>query len=136
MSPEDARSYVVSLTTHLKKTETDLVACGEELATWQGRVALAGQKGMDELLTQATARVAELNARKSALESEVGEFRVGIAKLKKDLLLLPLTQRTVSTLALQESLDQLTGGHDAVSPAVKGWQADDALAALKRKISG
>ena len=56
-------------------------------------------------------------------------------KLKRDLLLLPMTQRTVNTEALQQSLNHLAGEPDTVTPAVKSWQADDALAELKKKLA-
>jgi hypothetical protein len=136
MNPEEAKSYVLSLATHLKKTESDLQVCEAELAQWQSRSELAGQKAMAELQAQAAVRVQELTSKKTSLEMEVWEFRDGVAKLKRDLLLLPLTQRTVNTQALQENLNQLAGEPDAVTPAVKTWQAEDALAALKKKISG
>ncbi|MEI8094912.1 MAG: hypothetical protein WCG80_11935 [Spirochaetales bacterium] len=136
MSPQDAKSYVLSLATHLKKTELDLQVCETDLAQWTARAKLAVQKGMVDLQAQATARVQELTGHKTKLEMEVWEFRDGVAKLKKDLLLLPLTQRTVNTEALQQGLNQLAGEPDAVTPAVKSWQAEDALAALKKKISG
>jgi len=65
---------------------------------------------------------------------EVWEFREGISKLKKDLMVLPSTQRTVNPQALQEQLEQIIGGHDAVTPAVKKWEADEALEQLKKKM--
>ena len=135
MSPSDAKDYVISLTAHLKQTEAGLVAAEEEVQLWQGRINLAEQKGMTELKTQAEAKKAEISERKTRLELEVWEFREGIEKLKKQLLLLPMTQRTVNTDALLENLANLGGPLDNVTPTVKRAEADDALAALKKRIA-
>ncbi len=134
MSTEDARSYIFSLATHLKKTEADLKSCEVDLLLWTGRLELATSKGTPELQVQASSRVEELKGKKLSLEMEVWEFREGISKLKKDLMVLPSTQRTVNPQALQEQLEQIIGGHDAVTPAVKKWEADEALEQLKKKL--
>jgi hypothetical protein len=46
-----------------------------------------------------------------------------------------MTQRTVNTNALLESLTQLAGPIDNVTPAAKQAEADEALAALKKKLA-
>gem|GEM_PF-1913970 len=134
MSTEDAKSYILSLATHLKKSEADLESCEEDLLLWTGRLELATSKGMPELQAQASSRVEELKRKKLSFEMEVWEFREGVSKLKKDLMVLPSTQRTVNPQALQEQLGQIIGGHDNVTPEVKKWEADEALAQLKKKL--
>jgi hypothetical protein len=135
MAPSDAREYVLSLTAHLKQTEAELEAADQEVILWAGRIALADQQGLPDLKAQAEEkRVAAVDNR-TKLELEVWEFRDGVEKLKKQLLLLPLTQRTVNTDALLENLAHLGGPLDNVTPMARKAEAEDALAALKKRLS-
>ncbi len=136
MTPADAKEYVLSLTAHLRQTEDELASADEEVKLWTGRVVLADQRGLPELKAQAEAKRAEILDKRTKLELEVWEFRDGVEKLKKQLLLLPLTQRTVNTEALLENLANLGGPLDNVTPVTRQAQADEALAALKKKMSG
>ncbi len=135
MGPEDAKDYVLTLVTHLKQTEAALRTAEEEAELWEKRVALAQQAQQTELENQAAAQLAAVTARKSTLELEVQDFRLGIEKVKKQLQLLPLTQRSVNTDLLQENLAKLAGPLDAVTPTVKRIEAEDALAALKKRLA-
>ena len=135
MTPSDAKDYVVSITAHLKQTEVALTAADEEVKLWTNRLVLADQSDRADLKAQAeTQRVAAVDKR-TKLELEVWEFRDGVEKLKKQLLLLPMTQRTVNTDALLENLAHLGGPLDKVTPVTRQAQAEDALAALKKKMS-
>jgi hypothetical protein len=107
----------------------------EEIKLWAGRIVLADQRGMAELRSQAEAKRTELVEKRTKLEMEVWEFRDGVEKMKKQLALLPLTQRTVNTDALLENLATLGGPLDTVTPTLKQTQADDALAALKKRLA-
>ena len=135
MSPEDARSYVVSITAHLKQAQVDLSAADEEVKLWASRIVLADQQHLPDLRVQAEAKRVDAVDRRTKLEMEVWEFRDGVEKLKKQLLLLPLTQRTVNTEALLEGMANLAGPLDQVTPLAKRAEADDALAALKKKLA-
>lgn len=135
MTPADARDYVVSIAAHLKQAEADLAAADEEVKLWAGRIVLAEEKGLTELRAQAEARRVAAVDRRTKLELEVWEFKDGVEKLKKQLLLLPMTQRTVNTEALLENLANLGGPLDQVTPTVKRAEADDALAALKKRLA-
>ena len=135
MAPADAKQYIVSLTAHLKQTESELAAADDEVKLWSQRIVLADQNGMAELKAQAEAQRVACVDKRTKLELEVWEFRDGVEKLKKQLLLLPLTQRTVNTDALMENLAHLGGPLDNVTPVTRQAQADDALAALKKKMS-
>ena len=136
MGPEDAKDYVLSLTAHLKQTEAALKSADDEVALWDKRVSLAHQAGQPELEAEATVQHEQAKARKTALELEVQDFRLGLDKVKKQLQLLPLTQRSVNTDLLQENLTKLAGPLDSVTPTAKQMEAEDALAALKRKLAG
>ncbi len=135
MTPADARDYVVSIAAHLKQAESDLAAADEEVKLWAGRIVLADEKGLADLRVQAEAKRVEAVDRRTKLELEVWEFRDGVEKLKKQLLLLPMTQRTVNTEALLENLAHLGGPLDQVTPTVRRAEADDALAALKKRLA-
>jgi len=135
MAPADARDYVLSITAHLKQVEAELAAADEEVKLWAGRIVLADEKGLTDLKTQAEVKRTELVDKRTKLELEVWEFRDGVGKLKKQLQLLPLTQRSVNTDALLENLAHLGGPLDNVTPVTKRAEADDALAALKKRLS-
>jgi hypothetical protein len=135
MSASDARDYVLSLTAHLKQAEGELAAADEEVKLWANRIVLADEKGLADLRAQAEAQRVSAVDKRTKLELEVWEFRDGVEKLKKQLLLLPLTQRTVNTDALLENLAKLGGPLDEVTPVTRQAQADDALAALKKRLA-
>lgn len=135
MTPEAARDYVVSITAHLKQTEAELAAADEAVKLWAGRIVLADQQGRADLRAEAEARRVQEVDRRTKLELEVWEFREGVEKLKKQLPLLPLTQRTVNTDALLENLAHLAGPLDELGPVARRAEADDALAALKKKLA-
>jgi len=135
MKPEDARDYVVSIAAHLKQVEAELTAVDDEVKLWAQRIVLADQAGRADLRAAAETKRAELVERRTKLELEVWEFRDGVESLKKQLHLLPLTQRTINTEALFENLTKLGGPVDNVTPAIKRTEADDALAALKKRLA-
>ena len=135
MTPADAKEYVVSITAHLKQTEGELAAADEDVKLWASRIVLADQAGRADLRAQAESQRVSAVDKRTKLELEVWEFRDGVEKLKKQLLLLPLTQRTVNTEALLENLAHLGGPLDSVTPVTRQAQADDALTALKKKMS-
>jgi len=135
LSLADAKDYTVSIVAHLKQAEAELAAADDEVQLWAGRAQLAEQQSLPELKAQAEAKRVEAVDRRTKLELEVWEFRDGVEKLKKQLQLLPLTQRTVNTDALLESLAHLGGPLDSVTPITRRVEADDALAALKKRLS-
>jgi len=135
MTVADAKDYTVSIVAHLKQTEAELVAADEDAQTWAARVRLAEEQANPELQAQAEAKRVEAVDRRSRLELEAVEFRDGVEKLKKQLQLLPLTQRTINTDALLESLAHLGGPLDNVTPVARRAEADDALAALKKRLA-
>ena len=49
LEPKDAAEYVLAFVTTLKKTEMELVSAAEDVTKWTGRVALAVEKGEEEL---------------------------------------------------------------------------------------
>lgn len=135
MTPSEARDYLVSLTAHLKQTEADLVAADQDVQLWTSRVALADQQGLADLRNQAEAQRVGAIDRRTKLQLEVWEFREGVEKMKKQLTILPLAQRTVNTDALLETLAHLAGPLDPLGPMAKQAEAETALAALKKRLS-
>lgn len=136
LPPAEARDYVLSITAHLKQTEAEVEAARQDQRLWNDRAALADRAGQTELAAQARAQADGAGARLAEREAEVREFQAGVERLKSQLLLLPLTQRTVNTDALLENLAALGGPLDTVSPTLKRAEADEALAALKKKMAG
>jgi phage shock protein A len=135
MSPDDAKDYVFSLATHLKQVEAEIKTIQGEQNRWHERAALADRQNLPELKQQAVDTANGLTSKLAEREAEAQEFRAGLDSLKKQLLLLPMTQRTVNTDALLESITQIAGPLDNVTPATKQAEADEALAALKKKLA-
>lgn len=135
MNPADAKDYVFSLATHLKQVEAEIESIKKEQDVWQERAQLAERQGLSDLRAQVADKMNALAATRTDREAEAREFRAGLDSLKKQLLLLPMTQRTVNTDTLLESITQLAGPLDTVTPATKQAEADEALAALKKKLS-
>jgi len=135
MNQEDAQEYVLSLATHLKQVEAEIAAIKADQQRWQERTALAERQGLVELRQQATDAANAAQTKLTEREAEAREFRAGLDSLKKQMLRLPMTQRTVNTDALLESIAQVAGPLDRVTPAAKQAEADEALAALKKKLA-
>jgi len=135
MTPSDARDYVVSLVAHLKQVESEWTAADNEVQKWESRGLLAEQTGQVDLKDQAEAQRSGAVDKRNRLAVEVKEFQAGVASMKKQLHLLPLTQRTVNTDALMDNLANLAGPLDELAPMVKRAEADEALAALKKRLA-
>lgn len=136
MKESDARDYILSMAAHLKQTEDQIGSLDEEITLWRGRVDLAADRGLTPLREQTQLKVQELIDKKTLLETEAGEFRSGVERMKKQLPLLASLKRNVNTAALQENLDKIAGPLDQVTPALRDAQAEEALAALKKKMAG
>jgi phage shock protein A len=137
LSPQDAAAYVLAFVAAMKKAETDIGRAAEDVALWTRRVALAGQKGEAELAGQARAKLAEVEARKAALEAEHADLRLKVDILKEKLQRLRgRFQRSVDTDVLLAELEMLGGKKDAVAEAFKAAEAGASLDELKKKMTG
>ena len=145
LSAQDAQAYAIEFMTALKALERELGALGDELATWARRVELAAAKGAAELEAAARAKVDELSAKKTALETERADLAAKVARIREKLPMAGLQERSVDADLLLAQLRMAAGQEpddrdDTGSPRLESdlaaLGADDVLAALKRKIDG
>ncbi|PKL08136.1 MAG: hypothetical protein CVV51_10545, partial [Spirochaetae bacterium HGW-Spirochaetae-7] len=107
-------------------------------------VELAAAKGAAELEAAARAKVDELSAKKSALESERADLAAKVERIREKLPMAGSQERSVDADLLLAQLRMAAGQEpddrdDSCSPSLESdlaaLGADDALAALKRKIN-
>ncbi len=136
MSERDAKEYVASLSAHYHQLSTELEQISLDLDVWNRRVQTAETAGRAELADQARARVNQLLETQVKLQTERRDFQLGLDKLKSDLKLLPLTQRTIDPELLLEALEKVAGPVDQLTPLARQAEAEEALAALKERLKG
>lgn len=143
LSAEDARAYALEFMTALKTLERDLAIVGDEVALWVKRIELAAGKGAVELEAAAQAKLNELAAKKALLEGERAELSGKVARIREKLPLAGASERSVDADLLLAQLRMATGqdpdDRDAPDAGkldrdLSALGADDALAALKRKL--
>lgn len=137
LRPEDATEYVLAFVATLKRTEMELVRAADDAATWTRRVTLADQKGDAELAGLARARLAEIEAKKTALEAEIADLRRKVGTLKEKLQRLRAQfQKSVDTDVLLAELQMLAGQKDALADTFKDAEAGAKVEDLKRNLGG
>jgi len=143
LSAEDARAYALEFMTALKALERDLATLGDEVALWAKRIELAAAKGAVELEAAARAKMDELAAKKAMLEGERAELAGKVARIREKLPMAGASERSVDADLLLAQLRMATGQDpdDRAAPDagklerdLSALGADDALAALKRKL--
>lgn len=130
-----ARSYLASIVSHLHQTETELKAADADVVRWSERIVLAENSLKPELAAQARVQREIAVQKRTKLEMEVWEFRDGVESLKKQLQILPSTHRSINPQALLETLETMAGPLDPIAPLARQASADEALAALKKRLS-
>jgi len=140
LSAADARAYALEFMTSLKTTEGELAALGDELRLWSRRLELAATKGAAELEAAARAKVDELTARKTALDAERAELAAKVARIREQLPMAGASERSVDAdlllAQLQMETGEALGGPSATTESdIAALGTDDALAALKRKLT-
>ncbi len=137
LDPQDAAEYVLAFVTTLKKTEMDLASATEDVAKWTRRVALAAEKGEKELAGLARAKLAEVDGKKAALETELADLRLKVAILKEKLQRLRRRfQKSVDTDVLLAELEMLIGKKDTLADTFKAEEAGAKVEELKKKMAG
>ncbi|PKL25990.1 MAG: chromosome partitioning protein [Spirochaetae bacterium HGW-Spirochaetae-3] len=143
LSAEDAKAYALEFMTALKGLERDLAVLGDEAATWAKRVELAAAKGSAELEAAARAKLDELAAKRAGLEAERVDLAAKVARIREKLPMAGASERSVDPDLLLANLRMATGqdpddeagpGTARLESDIAALGADDALAALKRKI--
>jgi phage shock protein A len=137
LEPKAAAEYVLAFVTTLKKTEMDLVSATEDVTKWTGRVALAVEKGEGELAGLARAKLAEIEGKKAAFETELADLRLKVVILKDKLQHLRRRfQKSVDTDVLLAELEMLVGKKDDLADRFKVEEAGAKVEELKKKMSG
>lgn len=141
LSVADAKAYALEFMTALKVLERDLATLADELALWSKRVELATSKGAAELELAARARLSELMAKDSGLRSEREELRRKVSRIRENLRTLSGSERTVDADLLLAQLRMAAGldpddrdDEALLEGELAALGADDALAAIKRKV--
>lgn len=146
LSAADAKAYALEFVTALKGLDRELSAMGDEIATWAKRVELAAAKGAAELEAGARARLGELSSKRAALEAERAELAAKVDRIREKLPMAGASERSVDPDLLLAEL-RMAAGQDpddrddpagpspsALEEGLASLGADDALAALKRKM--
>ncbi|NNM53757.1 MAG: hypothetical protein HKM05_03430 [Spirochaetales bacterium] len=136
MSERDAKEYIASLSAHYHQLSAELEQISLDLEVWHRRVQTAESAGKAELADQARARINQLLESQVKIQTEAQDFRLGLDKLKSDLKLLPLTQRTIDPELLLDALEKVAGPTDQITPLARKREAEEALAALKERLKG
>jgi len=137
LDPQNAAEYVLAFVTTLKKTEMDLASATADVTKWTRRVALAVEKGEEELAGLARAKLAEVEGKKTALETELADLRLKVAILKEKLQRLRRRfQKSVDTDVLLAELEMLVGKKDALADTFKAEEAGAKVEELKKKMAG
>jgi hypothetical protein len=133
---ESAREYVLAFITTLKKTQKERAVTEEELSHWQGRVKLADSRGEPVLKRSAEQRVSELESRCHRLRQEELDLKLKVDVLKEKLNAVRIRSGLrVDTDALLGQLQMLAGEPDVLEENLRSTEAEQALQALKRKMS-
>jgi phage shock protein A len=136
LDPRNATEYVLAFVTTLKKTETDLASVTEDVTKWTRRVALAVEKGEEELAGMARAKLAEIEGKKAALETELADLRLKVVILKEKLQhLRGRFQKSVDTDVLLAELEMLVGKKDDLADRFKVEEAGAKVEELKKKMA-
>jgi phage shock protein A len=137
LEPKDATEYVLAFVATMKKTEMDIARVSEDIATWTRRVALAIERGEPELAGQARARLAEIEGKKTTLETELADLRLKVGILKEKLQRLRARLRkSVDTDVLLAELEMLARKKDTLAEAFKAEEAGAKVEELKKKMRG
>ncbi len=147
MSAADARAYAIEFMTALKTLERDLATVGDEISLWAKRVELAASKGAAELEAAARAKLDELGIKRATLSSERDELAGKVERIRGKLPMAGATELSVDPDLLLAELRMAAGQSPDDRDDIPGVSspkladdlaalgADDALAALKKKLN-
>ena len=141
LDDEGAMQLLFAYTTDIKRHDKDIEALEKEIALWTSRVSLAESKGMAALADGARGQVAQLQARLAELRGSRSELEGDASRIREALPSIKAKRRSIDPDQLQAELSMMTG--EALDPgkaslekelgALEAAQAEDPLAALKRK---
>ncbi len=146
MDTAAAKEYILAHIASLKLTERKIAELDAELATWKRRIDLAQSKGAVDLVDAAQGEMNRLQAERDRIAAEAGELDGQIQRMRTQLPGLEARKRTIDPDLLEQELlmaaGHMPGDEDKVAvernlaALEKSAAADNALAALKSKLSG
>jgi predicted nucleic acid-binding Zn-ribbon protein len=142
---EGARDYALAWATTLKQYEKEIALLDQDIATWRNRITLAESQSRPDLAEGARGRLAEIETRRGALESERAAVAADLVRVKERIPYLHARERSIDPDRLLAELQLMTGSllepdkastEEDLAETEKQAGADEALAALKRKMQG
>ncbi|MFO7729930.1 MAG: hypothetical protein R6V86_04100 [Spirochaetia bacterium] len=132
-----ARNYLISLISTLKKTRAAREKQEQEVRRWEQRVALAREKGREDLAAQAEERAGEAKQALGKLQSEeqevLGEFREAQARYKIESM---VPKKRIDPEQLLAALESVSGPPDTLQDELNRTAVDEQLTALKGELQG
>jgi len=86
MSPADAKEYIFNFLSTLKLTEKQILNLDDEINKWQSRIDLANSKNESQLALDAEKEKNRLLGKKTALETEVEQYKQQIEEMRRQML--------------------------------------------------
>ena len=131
------REYLISLISTLKKTRAALGEQRQEVEKWRQRIALAREKGREDLEAQAEQRAGEAAQALEKLRREeqevMREFREARTKYEIESM---IPEKSVDPDRLLAALESVAGTPDSLQEELNRSAVDEQLAALKRELQG
>jgi len=138
MTPDAARHYVHEYVVTTKKTAAEIKELAVEVEKWEGRLKLAQDKGLADLIVKTKQRLSELNTKKSSLEAELWGYEQDLPRLKQELAKITAFTPSVDSQGLLDQLENLVGKERIVETKIAEelgeHEVDDELATLKAKL--
>lgn len=140
---QGAMDLLFAYTTDIKRHEKDIESLRQESELWNSRVSLAEGKGLADLAAAAREQLDRLQQKIAEIDASKAELARDVLRLKEALPGLKAKERSIDPDRLLAELSMMTG--EALEPEKaaaereldalgKTKPADDALAALKRKM--
>ena len=135
LDPAAARDYTLRFIASLRETRKQRVAAGQQCTKWEGRVALAHQKGENQLAEQAQALLEERKQTLTALQAEESDLVLTVGMLQTQLRRLQAQPEfSVDAQQLLANLADLVGEPDALRASMTDLEASEKLQELKKRM--
>jgi phage shock protein A len=112
---QSAKEFIVAYSIDAKRIEKEIAEAQDEIGKWKARAALvdaklaAGDQSVAPLIEAARARLAELSAKASSLETERADLRARIDSMRAQLPIIKASERSIDPDRLLAELQMMTG---------------------------
>lgn len=145
MTTADAKDYILQHLATLKLTDRRVAELDADLDKWKSRLALAQEKGLEDLAAAARKELDARRAERDRIAAEAEDLRGQIERMRRQLPTLGSRERSVDPDLLEQELlmaaGALPGDDDKVQverdlrKLEKTQAAESDLAALKTKLA-